>query len=86
MCVRDYEYQVPFGVVRGDGNRIISMTEKPIHHFCNAGIYVLNPEVIDPVSAGVKIDMPTLLQHRISEKQNVMMFLYANTGWTWSLG
>ena len=75
MCVRDYEFQVPFGVINGDGNKIISMVEKPIHQFSvNAGIYILNPEVIESVPINIKIDMPTILERYISENKNVMMF------------
>jgi NDP-sugar pyrophosphorylase family protein len=27
MCVREYDYQIPYGVINGDGHRIISMQE-----------------------------------------------------------
>ena len=42
MCVREYEYQVPYGVIESDGHYIRSMVEKPIQRFfINAGIYLL---------------------------------------------
>jgi dTDP-glucose pyrophosphorylase len=75
MCVRDYEYQVPFGVINGADNKIISMEEKPVHRFfVNAGIYVLNPKVWRSVQKNKSIDMPTLLEQFIRIKENVMMF------------
>ncbi|MDB9916627.1 nucleotidyltransferase family protein [Pseudomonadales bacterium] len=75
MCVRDYEYQVPFGVIVGDGNKIISMEEKPIQRFfVNAGIYIVNSEVRKAVNQGTRIDMPTLLEQFIGESNKVMMF------------
>lgn len=75
MCVRDYEYQVPFGVINGEGNRIISMQEKPIQRFfVNAGIYVVSPQIRRSVSQNSRIDMPTLLEQFISRQANVMMF------------
>ncbi len=75
MCVRDYEYQVPFGVINGEGNRIVSMVEKPIHRFfVNAGIYVISPELRKSVVSNCRIDMPTLLETAISEQKNVLMF------------
>lgn len=75
MCVRDYEYQVPFGVINGEGNRIISMVEKPIQRFfVNAGIYVVSPQIRHSVSQNSRIDMPTLLEQCISRQENVMMF------------
>ena len=40
MCVREYEFQVPFGVVQVDNYRLTDIQEKPIHRFfVNAGIY-----------------------------------------------
>ena len=75
MCVRDYEYQVPFGVINGDGNKIISMVEKPIQRFfVNAGIYVVSPEVWRSVEQNSRIDMPSLLEQFIAKNSNVLMF------------
>ena len=75
MCVRDYEYQVPYGVIVGDGHHILSMEEKPIQRFfVNAGIYVLTPELIREVQQDIKIDMPTLLQNTIDKMEQVLMF------------
>ncbi len=48
MCVREYDFQVPYGVVHLDGARIHGLTEKPIHSFfVNAGIYVVEPGMLD---------------------------------------
>lgn len=75
MCVRDYEYQVPYGVIVGDGHHILSMEEKPIQRFfVNAGIYVLTPKLIREVQQDTKIDMPTLLQNAIDKMEQVLMF------------
>jgi len=72
MAVREYDVQIPYGVVTIDNGKvtridessgapIVSIDEKPIQHFyVNAGIYVLNPEVVDYVPAGAAIDMPAL--------------------------
>lgn len=73
ICVREYEYQVPFGVIEGDGLTINKMTEKPVQHFrVNAGIYVINPEIIGSVAVNENIDMPTLLERYLDKK--VVMF------------
>lgn len=75
MCVRDYEYQVPYGVVSGADHRIISMEEKPVQRFfVNAGIYVIDPKIFKNVSRNQRIDMPTLLQEYIDEGFEVSMF------------
>lgn len=75
MCVREYEHQVPYGVITSEGARIKSMVEKPIHRFfVNAGIYLLAPELIKSVEKGARIDMPTLLERQIDNGSAVNMF------------
>lgn len=75
MCVREYEHRVPYGVIESDGLRVTSMVEKPAYrYFINAGIYVLSPTVLDAVSEGHRIDMPTLLEQRMAVGESVNMF------------
>ena len=75
MCVRDYDYQIPYGVINGEGNKITSMVEKPIHRFfVNAGIYVVSPHVYKSVAKNQCIDMPSLLELHMNARQNVLMF------------
>lgn len=75
MCVREYDYQIPYGVIMGDGERIISMEEKPIQRFfVNAGIYVVNPEIFKNVEQHTRIDMPNLLQIYLDTDHDVFMF------------
>lgn len=63
MCVREYEYQIPFGVIETNGASLVSIKEKPVHKsFVNAGIYVLNPEVFDYIPQDVFYDMPSLFE------------------------
>ncbi|MEM5534770.1 nucleotidyltransferase family protein [Neptuniibacter pectenicola] len=75
MCVREYEYQIPYGVVNGDGNRIVSMVEKPVQRFfVNAGIYVVGQEIARSLPRNHVIDMPTLLENNIERHKKVLMF------------
>lgn len=75
MCVREYEHQVPYGVITSDGTQIKSMVEKPVHRFfVNAGIYLLAPALVKSVKPGTRIDMPTLLEQQIDNGQAVNMF------------
>lgn len=74
MCVRQYEYQIPYGVITGDGEVITEMVEKPIQsYFVNAGIYMLQPHLFKSVTKGQIIDMPTLLEQRIEQGETVRM-------------
>ncbi len=75
MCVREYEYQIPYGVVNGVDHRVVSMVEKPVQRFfVNAGIYVVSPDVVKSVPRNHVIDMPTLLENRMDNGGNVLMF------------
>ncbi|MBS3962537.1 MAG: nucleotidyltransferase family protein [Sandarakinorhabdus sp.] len=61
MAVRDYEMQVPFGVVRERNGYIEAIHEKPIQSFTvSAGIYVLSPPVLALVPKATQFDMPEL--------------------------
>lgn len=47
MAIRRYGHQVPFGCVEVKRGRIVRLEEKPIlERAVNAGIYVLNPELL----------------------------------------
>jgi dTDP-glucose pyrophosphorylase len=75
MCVREYEYQIPYGVIQGENGHVTSMEEKPVQLFhINAGIYVVNPSVVNKVTPKTVIDMPTLLESCIDVEDNIMMF------------
>ena len=75
MCVREYDFQVPYGVIQTDQHKLISIEEKPVQRFfVNGGIYVLNPEAIVEIPKGQFYDMPELFHQLIAKKQNVHVF------------
>lgn len=75
MCVRNYSYQIPYGVVSTEDHLVTSMVEKPTHNFfVNAGVYVLNHEVIKRVKDNTRVDMPTLLQQCMDDGRPVASF------------
>ncbi|MEN6318278.1 MAG: nucleotidyltransferase family protein [Syntrophaceae bacterium] len=75
MGVRDYHFQFPYGVVKTDQQRLASIDEKPVQHFfVNAGIYVLEPEVLDLIPAELPFDMTTLFEKLIAEKHETVVF------------
>jgi len=61
MAVREHEYQIPYGVVRVEEDRIEELEEKPVHQaLVNAGIYALSPEALGYVPHDTFFDMPEL--------------------------
>ena len=75
MCVREYDLEVPYGVIEADSERVTSVVEKPIHRFfVNAGIYVLEQLIFDEFEIGSRLEMTDLLQSHISKGARVCMF------------
>lgn len=61
MAVRDYEMQVPFGVVRERDGQIEGIDEKPVQRFVvAAGIYIFSPPALRLVPPEQFTDMPML--------------------------
>lgn len=75
MCVREYDFQVPYGVVNIKDSKIVSIEEKPIHKFfVSAGIYMLSSEVLNYIPKNEFFDMPTLFEKLISLNKNTVSF------------
>lgn len=63
LAVRDYSHSVPFGVISAVDDRLVKLDEKPLHTWLvNAGIYVLEPELIERVPARTPLAVTALLQ------------------------
>lgn len=61
MAVRDHEINHPYGVVNTQDGTIAGFEEKPIWRtLINAGIYILNPSVLDHLIVNKFCDMPNL--------------------------
>jgi dTDP-glucose pyrophosphorylase len=75
MCGTEYEFQVPYGVIESDGERVMGMVEKPLQkYFINAGIYVIEPKLIRQLVKNTRVDMPTLLEQQMAKGQEVAIF------------
>ena len=74
-CTTEYSFEIPFGVVKIKDNAILSISEKPRQKFfVNAGIYLVNPELLDYVDGKSYLDMPTLFQLAIDKKMKLSAF------------
>lgn len=75
MCVREYEHQIPYGIVKTEGQQLVSIEEKPTQkHFVNAGIYVLSPEILKNIPNNKYYDMPTLFKELLNNDQQASVF------------
>ena len=63
LCVREHTINVPFGVVQTKGVELAGFEEKPSYcQLVNAGVYVVDPQLLPLLPPHQAIDMPTLLQ------------------------
>ncbi len=54
---------------------VISIEEKPVQQFyVNAGIYVLNPDVLDQIPPDTSIDMTTVFEGLVKEKGTILSY------------
>ena len=75
LCVYEYNTQIPYGVVRIENERVFAMDEKPIlSHHVNAGIYLLDPKLLNEVPKNQYFDMPDLFKKAIKLQYNVNAF------------
>lgn len=75
MCVRDYHFQVPYGVVKIDRHSLVDIEEKPVHRFfVSAGIYVVEPDALDLIPPDTFFDMPSLFKKLLAQKKEAVVF------------
>jgi len=75
LCVREHTTQIPYGVVRMDDLHVLTLIEKPVFsHYVNAGIYLLDPALLDLVPQDRFFDMPTLLEKAMQRQHRVSAF------------
>ena len=69
--LREYTHQVPFGVVDIVSTNIVGIKEKPrITQQVAAGIYCISPDIVDSLSVGSYLDMPSVVSNLISSGEH----------------
>ena len=72
--VKVLDTQVPYGVVDLEGHSIKAIREKPTYRdFVNAGVYVVDPQVLALVPGGIRFDMTELVE-RVIQSGEVIAF------------
>ncbi|MHB1126567.1 MAG: nucleotidyltransferase family protein [Bacillota bacterium] len=75
MCVREYGFQVPYGVVLTERHKLTGIEEKPVERFfINAGIYVLEPNVLNLIPRNDYFDMPSIFLTLIKQRYETVAF------------
>ncbi len=76
MGVIKYSINIPYGVIEVDtDNNILALSEKPNKsYYVNAGVYILNPELIDMIPKDEFYDMPTLFNKLKQEDKRIGVY------------
>lgn len=75
IAVREHNLEVPYGVVRVEGEMVTGLEEKPmVPLLINAGIYLIDPSVIDYIPEGQYFDATNLIAKLIQEKCHLVPF------------
>jgi len=75
VAVRQYDVQVPYGVVESSDGIVHSLREKPRFHFqVNAGIYQLEPSVCQYIPKDGRYDMTDLIEVLLQNNETVVGF------------
>lgn len=75
IATKKYEIQIPYGVVKIDDIAVTGMDEKPIiGYFINAGIYCLNPKLIDYIPEDEYYDFNVLINRAIDDNLSIGSF------------
>jgi dTDP-glucose pyrophosphorylase len=75
MGVKEFNFQVPYGVLKLDQHRIVKLDEKPIHNFfVNAGIYVLEQDILNCLPNEERFEMPSLFERMVKTGHHTVAF------------
>ena len=73
--VRQYDVQVPYGVVQANEDRVTALQEKPkLEFLVNAGVYLVEPKALAQIPTGERFDMTDLINKLLSRGQTVVSF------------
>ena len=75
VCVREFDMQVPFGVIELKNDQVDAVIEKPVNQFLvNAGIYVIDPSIVQTIKPNEYLDMPDLLRTLVRDNRKVVAY------------
>ena len=73
--MREHKLESPFGVIEVDGISFKSILEKPsIKQLVNAGIYVVDPSIVEFIKSDEYLDMPDLILSCKKNSKNIIVY------------
>jgi dTDP-glucose pyrophosphorylase/CBS domain-containing protein len=85
LCVREYEWRLPFGLIHENGGEFLFIEEKPIQRYrVNAGIYIIPPFAFDLMQDDQFLDMTELFmrmkKHGLSIRTHLINDFWLDIG------
>jgi dTDP-glucose pyrophosphorylase len=76
MCVRSYSNEIPFACINADNdNNLLEIQEKPsFNYYINAGMYIINKNLLKLIPNDTFYDMPTLFEEALGKEKLVKIF------------
>jgi len=66
VCAAIYDIQIPFGTIELEEDKLTNIVEKPIKKYLiNAGIYIINPELLNDFKDNTVINMTDIIAKNI---------------------
>lgn len=73
VALKKYDIEIPFGIAHLDNIHVRRIQEKPNYSFLvNAGIYIMEPDVLEYIPRQAKMDMPQLIDILLKEEKEVI--------------
>jgi dTDP-glucose pyrophosphorylase/predicted transcriptional regulator len=74
--ITKYNYRIPYGAIKIKNKKIIKIDEKPIFtHNINAGIYVVNSNIIKKIKKNKNLSMTNLINSLVKSNKKLNPFL-----------
>ena len=75
LAARHHRVDIPFGVLEMRAGRLEALAEKPSAHFLiNAGIYVLEPQLLDLIPSGKFFPLTGMFDRLLAERRKVAVY------------
>jgi len=82
MAIKNIQFEVPYGTVTLEHNRIVDLSEKPsVENYINAGIYVIDNHCIKEIPTNQQCDMTDFTSYLLSKNKKISGYLI-NGSWT----
>ena len=75
VVIKEHQSINPFGQIKIKDSKILNIVEKPISlSYINAGIYVLNPKILNYIKKNQSLDMSGLIVKLLQKKKKIIPY------------